>query len=205
MRNASRALSYPLRMLIAITGGIGSGKSTVARRWVELGATEVDADVLAREVVEPGSKGLALVAQEFGQSIIKADGSLDRAELSKLAFNNDQSRKKLEGILHPLIQELAKSKTSSLSGIIVYTIPLLVETQSALTFDKIVAISCPEEVRLERLVQNRGMSEEEAKSRIRAQASDKEREAVADIVISSNCSLEELVAKSEEVFRSFLA
>jgi len=192
-------------MLIAITGGIGSGKSTVARRWVELGATEVDADVLAREVVEPGSKGLALVAQEFGQSIIKADGSLDRAELSKLAFNNDQSRKKLEGILHPLIQELAKSKTSSLSGIIVYTIPLLVETQSALTFDKIVAISCPEEVRLERLVQNRGMSEEEAKSRIRAQASDKEREAVADIVISSNCSLEELVAKSEEVFRSFLA
>ena len=205
MRNASRALSYPLRMLIALTGGIGSGKSTVARRWVELGATEVDADVLAREVVEPGSKGLALVAQEFGHSIIKADGSLDRAELSKLAFNNDQSRKKLEGILHPLIQELAKSKTSSLSGIIVYTIPLLVETQSALKFDKIVAISCPEEVRLGRLVQNRGMSEEEAKSRIRAQASDKEREAVADIVISSNCSLEELVAKSEEVFRRFLA
>ena len=192
-------------MLIALTGGIGSGKSTVARRWVELGATEVDADVLARKVVEPGSKGLALVAQEFGQSIIKADGSLDRAELSKLAFNNDQSRKKLEGILHPLIQELAKSKTSSLSGIIVYTIPLLVETQSALKFDKIVAISCPEEVRLGRLVQNRGMSEEEAKSRIRAQASDKEREAVADIVISSNCSLEELVAKSEEVFRRFLA
>jgi len=190
-------------VLIALTGGIGSGKSTVARRWVELGATEVDADLLAREVVEPGSVGLAQVVKEFGPSVLNAAGALDRAELAKIAFANDVNRIKLEGILHPLIQELALQKVTNLEGLIVYTIPLFVESKSKLQFDKVVAISCDEDVRVRRLVESRGMSEAEARSRISAQAKDSEREAVADIVIDSNCSLAELIQKAEAIYQSF--
>ena len=127
-------------MLIALTGGIGSGKSTVARRWVELGATEIDADVLAREVVKPGTLGLEQVVQAFGEGVLAADGSLDRAALAKVAFSSEEKRKQLEGILHPLIQDLALSKVSEQSGVIVYTIPLFVESNSKLSFDRVVAI-----------------------------------------------------------------
>ena len=190
-------------MLIALTGGIGSGKSTVARRWVELGATEVDADLLAREVVEPGSIGLEQVVQEFGSSVLTQSGNLDRAALAKIAFANDANRVKLESILHPLIQDLALKKVSNLEGIIVYTIPLFVESKSKLQFDKVVAISCDENVRVDRLIEQRGMNEAEARSRIAAQASDSEREAVADLVIDSTCSLEELIQKSDEIYLGF--
>ncbi|MEY4557983.1 MAG: hypothetical protein RL024_141 [Actinomycetota bacterium] len=190
-------------MLIALTGGIGSGKSTVARRWVELGATEVDADLLAREVVEPGSVGLTQVVQEFGASVLTAAGALDRAELAKIAFANDDNRIKLEGILHPLIQELALQKVTNLEGVIVYTIPLFVESKSKLQFDKVVAISCDENVRVRRLVESRGMSEAEARSRVSAQAKDSQREAVADIIIDSNCSLAELIQRADAIYQSF--
>lgn len=190
-------------MLIALTGGIGSGKSTVARRWVELGATEIDADALAREVVAAGSHGLSLVVEQFGEAVLAADGSLDRARLAQLAFASDEKRRLLESILHPLIQALALEKVSGLSGIIVYTIPLFVESNSKLKFDRVVTISCDESVRVQRLVASRGMTEVEAVSRISAQATDAQREAVADIVIDSNCSLEELLAKADEVYRGF--
>ena len=190
-------------MLIALTGGIGSGKSTVARRWVELGATEVDADLLAREVVEPGSIGLEQVVQEFGSSVLTPSGSLDRAELARIAFNSDANRIKLESILHPLIQELALQKVTNLEGVIVYTIPLFVESKSKLQFDKVVAISCEEDIRVGRLVASRGMTEAEARSRIAAQAKDSEREAVADIVIDSNCSLDELIQKADSIYLGF--
>jgi len=190
-------------VLIALTGGIGSGKSTVARRWVELGATEVDADLLAREVVEPGSIGLEQVANEFGPSVLTQSGTLDRAALAKIAFANDANRVKLESILHPLIQDLALQKVSNLEGIVVYTIPLFVESKSKLQFDKVVAISCDEDVRVSRLAEQRGMNETESRSRIAAQASDSEREAVADLVIDSNCSLEELIEKSDAIYLGF--
>ena len=190
-------------MLIALTGGIGSGKSTVARRWVELGATEVDADLLAREVVEPGSIGLEQVAKEFGPSVLNRSGTLDRAALAKIAFANDANRVKLESILHPLIQVLALKKVSNLEGIIVYTIPLFVESKSKLQFDKVVAISCDENVRVDRLIEQRGMNEAEARSRIAAQATDSQREAVADLVIDSNCSLEELIQKADAIYLGF--
>jgi dephospho-CoA kinase len=190
-------------VLIALTGGIGSGKSTVARRWVELGATEIDADVLAREVVAPGSTGLALVAKQFGSEVLAADGTLDRAALAKIAFSSEENRKLLESILHPLIQQLALEKVEGLSGIIVYTIPLFVESNSKLNFDKVVTISCDEAVRVKRLVESRGMSEGEAISRISAQASDAQREAVSDIVIDSNCTMAELVSRADSVFETF--
>ena len=192
-------------MLVALTGGIGSGKSTVAARWVELGATEIDADVLAREVVEPGSAGLEQVAKEFGSDLIRSDGTLDRQLLATRAFANPERRKKLEAILHPLIQERAKELTDSHEGLVVYTIPLLVDTESPLQFDRVITVSCPEAVRVDRLVTLRGLSAEEAIARIRSQATDQEREAVSDTVIDSDCPLDELLAKADDVFAGFEA
>jgi dephospho-CoA kinase len=192
-------------MLIGLTGGIGSGKSTVANRWVELGATEIDADKLAREVVNPGTQGLRQVSERFGEDLIRPDGTLDRGLLAQRAFANESDRKDLEAILHPLIQQLAKEKVAGVSGHVVYTIPLLVETNSQLPFDKVVTISCPEDIRLERLVNSRGMSEADARARFASQASDAQREARADVVIDSNCTLAELQARADAVFISLTA
>lgn len=192
-------------MLIGLTGGIGSGKSTVASRWVALGATEIDADKLAREVVGPGTAGLMAVADLFGTDLVQADGTLNRSLLAERAFGTAESRKDLEAILHPLIQQLAKEKVSGVQGHVVYTIPLLVETNSQLPFDKVVTVSCPEDVRLERLVRSRGMSESDARARIASQATDAEREARADVVIDSNCSLEELEQRADATYRALTA
>ena len=190
-------------MLIALTGGIGSGKTTVASRWAELGATEIDADILAREVVEPGSEGLSAVTARFGDQVLNPDGSLDRAALAAVAFSTEETRKDLEALLHPRIQELAAERVKGLEGTIVYIIPLLAETNSKLNFDRIVTVSCDEAVRLDRLITLRGMSKEEALSRIAAQVSDTEREAKADTIIDSNCPMDELLARADEVFTSF--
>lgn len=192
-------------MLIALTGGIGSGKSTVARRWVELGATEIDADVLARDVVAPGTKGLALVVEAFGSKILSPDGSLNRAALAEIAFSSEGNRKKLESILHPLIQEAAQKIISTQSGPVVYTIPLFVESNSPLRFDAVVTISCPEQVRIDRLVRDRGMAREQALARVKAQATDAQREAVSDHVIDSNCDLNELISRADRVFAELVA
>ena len=186
-------------VLIGLTGGIGSGKSTVAKRLVELGATEIDADLLAREVVAPGTEGLEAVAGRFGEDLVNADGSLDRALLAQRAFSSEENRKALEAILHPLIQRLSRERISQATGLVVYTIPLLVETDSTLPFDKIVTVSAPEEVRVGRLVQSRGMTETEAKARIAAQASDAQREAIADFVINADCTMEELFAQVDRI------
>ena len=186
-------------MLIGLTGGIGSGKSTVAKRLVELGATEIDADLLAREVVAPGTEGLEAVAGRFGEDLVNADGSLGRALLAQRAFSSEEDRKALEAILHPLIQRLSRERISQATGLVVYTIPLLVETDSTLPFDKIVTVSAPEDVRVERLVQSRGMTEIEARARIAAQASDAQREAIADFVINADCTMEELFAQVDRI------
>jgi dephospho-CoA kinase len=187
-------------VLIGLTGGIGSGKSTVAKRLVELGATEIDADVLAREVVAPGTEGLAEVAERFGEDLIAEDGSLNRALLAERAFSAEENRKALEAIVHPRIQKLSRERIAAAKGLVVYTIPLLVETNSKLPFDKVVTVSAPESVRVERLVASRGMTPVEAKARIAAQASDTEREAVADYVIDSNCSMTELLKKVDDLY-----
>ena len=187
-------------MLIGLTGGIGSGKSTVAQRLTDLGATEIDSDVLAREVVAPNTAGIKEVAKRFGEDLIAADGSLDRALLAQRAFASESERKDLEAILHPLIQKLSREKINAASGVVVYTIPLLVETDSSLPFDKIITISAPEQIRIERLMASRGMSEQQAKERIAAQATDVQREAVADYVINSDCSMQELFDQVDRVY-----
>lgn len=192
-------------MLIGLTGGIGSGKSTVARRWVELGATEIDADLLAREVVEPGTKGLDSLVKAFGNGVLQSSGELDRKQLGALIFKDQSARLKVEAILHPLIQELAAKRVAATTGMIVYSIPLLVETKSKLRFDKIIAISCSEETRIKRLIETRSMTKGQARLRIEAQASDKEREAMADLVINSDCPLPEFLKKVDAAYESLSA
>lgn len=192
-------------MLVALTGGIGSGKSTVAARWVKNGATEIDADLLAREVVAPGSVGLQLVTEEFSDRILDQTGALDRAKLGQLVFSDPAKRKVLESLLHPLIQAEARKRTEQLSGIVVYTIPLLAEVSSPLKFDRVVTISCPAEVRIDRLVNTRGMDWAEAQARVSSQASDADREKLADTVIYSDCPLDELLAQADHVYESFLS
>jgi dephospho-CoA kinase len=188
-------------MLIALTGGIGSGKSTVASEWVRLGATEVDADVLAREVVQPGSQGLEALRAKYGSRILDASGDLNRQELAKIIFSSSEEKKSVEAILHPLIRQLAKEKTNNIPGVVVYTIPLLVETSPELQFDKIVTVSCPEDVRKLRLL-GRGMSEADASKRVRSQATDADRESIADLVIDSNCSLDELLGRARQAYKA---
>lgn len=186
-------------MLIALTGGIGSGKSTVAAEWTRLGATEIDADVLAREVVEPGAEGLKALVKLYGDELVLPDGQLDRKKLASLVFSDPKKRLEVERTLHPLIQQLAMDRTRQASGVVVYTIPLLAETKSPLQFDAVVTISCPFEVRLQRLIE-RGMTAEDAKSRIASQATDQEREALADYVLDSNCSKQELLNRANALY-----
>lgn len=191
-------------MLVALTGGIGSGKSTVARRWVELGATEIDADLLAREVVAPGTEGLARVVARFSDRVLQQDGSLDRAKLGKIVFHDQDARRDLESIVHPLVQQAAKERTAQLTGVVIYTIPLLAEVSSPLKFDRIVTISAPANVRIDRLVTTRGMDWAEAEARVASQATDDKREQIADTVINSDCPLDELLAQADHVYQSFL-
>ena len=186
-------------VLIGLTGGIGSGKSTVAKRLVELGATEIDADLLAREAVAPGTQGLAEVAERFGSDLVDSNGALNRALLAERAFSSEENRKDLEAILHPKIQKLSRERIAQATGLVVYTIPLLVETNSTLPFDKILTVSAPVDLRVERLVQSRGMTEAEARARIAAQASDDQRESVADYVINADCTMEELFAQVDRI------
>jgi dephospho-CoA kinase len=190
-------------MLIALTGGIGSGKSTVARLWVDLGGTEIDADLLARQVVEPGTAGLSEVVKAFGTEVLNKDKSLNRGQLAKIIFGSPEKRTALQGILHPLIQAKAKKLISEIEGVIIYMIPLLVETNSPLLFDRIVTVSAPEAVRIERLMKDRGMTMDEARSRVAAQATDQQRESLADTVIDSDCTLADLQSRADAVFASF--
>jgi dephospho-CoA kinase len=168
---------------------------------VRLGATEVDADVLAREVVQPGSQGLEALRAKYGSRILDASGDLNRQELAKIIFSSSEEKKSVEAILHPLIRQLAKEKTKNIPGVVIYTIPLLVETSPELQFDKIVTVSCPEDVRKQRLL-GRGMSEADASKRVRSQATDADRESIADLVIDSNCSLDELLGRARQAYKA---
>lgn len=195
--------------LIGLTGGIAAGKSTVAEHWRKLGAHEVDADVLAREAVAPGSAGLAAVVAEFGTEILDSDGLLDRAKLAAIAFASEASRKRLEGIVHPIVQASARAALAALerefgkTAIVVYNIPLLVETDSQLPFDTVVTVEAPEDKQIERMIKNRGMTKDAALARIRSQATPVQRAARADHILSSNQDLALLLRDAESLYRDF--
>jgi dephospho-CoA kinase len=177
-----------------LTGGIGSGKSEVARVLGTCGALVIDADLLAREVVEVGSDGLAEVVKKFGTGVLRPDGSLDRKALGEMVFADDDKRRLLEAIVHPRVRARAADieAVASQDTVVVHVIPLLVETGQADRFDLVVVVDVPEDVQIERLRRTRSMTEQEARMRIAAQASRDERLAAADLVIDNSGSIEDL-------------
>ncbi|QSR26195.1 dephospho-CoA kinase [Nocardioides aromaticivorans] len=189
-------------MRVGLTGGIASGKSTVSSILRELGAVVIDADQLAREVVAKGTPGLAEVVEAFGPDILTEDGHLDRPKMGGIVFNDEALRRKLEAIVHPRVFELyaALEASAPTGGIVVHDIPLLVESGRAEEFDAVVVVDVPDEVQVERMVRDRGMSEEDARARIAAQATRERRRAVATYVIDNTGTREDLRHQVTEVF-----
>jgi dephospho-CoA kinase len=186
---------------MGLTGGIGSGKSTVSGLLAAHGAVIVDADRIAREVVEPGTPGLDAVVEAFGRQILAGDGSLDRPALAAIVFADADARRRLDAIVHPLVRERASELAAAAppDAVVVHDVPLLVETDQAGTYDLVVVVEADPGIRVARLVQ-RGLTEEDARARIATQASDEERRAVADVVLDNSGTLEELAAQVDRVW-----
>lgn len=189
-------------MRIGLTGGIGSGKSEVSRRLAERGAVVIDADQIAREVVEPGTEGLAEIVAAFGSEILRPDGALDRPKLGSIVFSDPAKLEILNGIVHPKVgarvQQVLDETPSG--GVIVYDVPLLAENNLAPTFDQVIVVDTDDEIRIRRLGETRGMSEPDARARIAAQASREDRLAVADTVIDNNGTVEDLDRQIDELW-----
>ncbi|GAB3820907.1 dephospho-CoA kinase [Kribbella italica] len=185
-----------------MTGGIGSGKSSVSRRLGERGAVVIDSDMLAREVVARGTDGLAEVVAAFGDGVLTAEGELDRPAVGKLVFGDETARRKLEAVIHPRVRARAAEieRSAPDDAVVVHDIPLLVETGQADKFDLVLVVDVPVEVQVERLTAQRGMAEDEARRRIAAQASREERLAAADVVIGNAGGLDELDRRVDEVW-----
>jgi dephospho-CoA kinase len=180
---------------VALTGGIGSGKSTVAQMLAERGATVIDADDLARRSIEPGSDGMVQVVDRFGPGVVARDGSVDRSALAGVVFADDDARGDLEAIVHPEVARLFAEEVARLrhgDAVVVYEVPLLVETGIAPAFDVVVTVSAARDVRAGRLRAGRGMTEDSIRERMQAQASDGVREVIADEVIRNDGALDEL-------------
>ncbi|MFJ1702410.1 dephospho-CoA kinase [Kitasatospora sp. NPDC088346] len=188
---------------IGLTGGIGAGKSEVSRQLAELGAVIVDSDLIAREVVAPGTAGLRAVVAEFGPEVLLADGSLDRPALGRIVFADPARLAALNAIVHPLVRARSAELEAAAGpdDLVVHDVPLLAENGLAPLYDLVVVIDVPDDVRLERLVRLRGMPEEEARSRMAAQADRPTRLAVADLVIDNSGPLTDLAPRVQEVWR----
>jgi dephospho-CoA kinase len=187
---------------VGLTGGVASGKSTVSAVLRDLGAVVVDADALAREVVEPGTPGLAAVAAAFGPEVLADDGSLDRGRLGAVVFADPDRRQALEAIIHPLVRARAAQIEAAADpgAVVVHDIPLLVETGQEKSFDAVIVVDVPEDVQVERAARERGWSREEARSRIAAQASREQRRAAATYVVDNSGTTEDLRQRVAEVF-----
>ena len=190
---------------VGLTGGIGAGKSEVSRQLARHGAVVIDADVIAREVVEPGTPGLAAIVERFGEGVLAADGSLDREGLGRLVFGDPDKRAVLNAIVHPLVGEATTARFAAImdtdpDAIVVHDVPLLVEAGLGRAYDAVVVVATDPETQVRRLVEQRGMVESDARARIAAQASPAERLAVADYVIDNSGSLAALRERVDEVW-----
>jgi dephospho-CoA kinase len=187
---------------VGLTGGVASGKSTVSAILAELGAVVIDADALAREVVARGTPGLDAVVAEFGPDLLTPEGDLDRPAMGRLVFADEDARKRLEAIIHPLVIErmAALEAAADEDDVVVHDIPLLAEGGRADTFDAVVVVDAPRDLQVERMLSERGWTREDAESRIAAQATREQRRAIATHVIDNNGSIEELRARVEAVF-----
>ncbi|KAF4407265.1 MULTISPECIES: dephospho-CoA kinase [Streptomyces] len=191
---------------VGLTGGIGAGKSEVSRLLASCGAVIVDADRIAREVVEPGTPGLASVVAEFGPDVLAPDGTLDRPKLGGIVFGDPERLKALNAIVHPLVgaRSAELEAAAGESAIVVHDVPLLTENGLAPLYDLVVVVDAAPETQLERLTGQRGMTEEEARSRMAAQASREQRLAVADLVVDNDGPLEALAPRVREVWQELL-
>ena len=191
-------------MRIGLTGGIASGKSTVARKLEQLGAVTIDADVLARDVVALGTEGLKAVVARFGDSVLAADGSLDRRALARVIFADPQARADLNAIIHPLVRERAAELEAAApaGAVVVHVIPLLVETGQQDRFDAVVVVDTTVEEQLRRLTRRDGLTQTEAEQRVAAQASREERLDAATHVIDSSGPVRETMRQVDELWRS---
>ena len=185
---------------VGLSGGIGSGKSTVARALARRGAVVIDADAIAREVVEPGRPGLAAVVERFGRDVVDAEGRLDRPALAAVVFEDAAARADLNAIVHPLVaaETLRRQAAAPADSVVVLDVPLLVEAAKS-GYDVVVIVEAPEAVRLERLV-GRGMGVDDARRRMAAQASDEDRRRVADVVLDNSGSEEDLEAQIDSLW-----
>jgi dephospho-CoA kinase len=179
---------------VGLTGGIGAGKSEVSRRLGDLGAVIIDADAIAREVVAPGTPGLAQVVTAFGPGVLDTDGALDRPRLGEIVFADPELLGKLNAIVHPLVSErmLQIERTAAPDAVVVHDVPLLAENHLAGRYDLVVVVDVPPEVQLDRLTRLRGMPEDQAVARMRAQANREQRLAIADIVLDNSGPLADL-------------
>ena len=189
-------------MLVGLTGGIGSGKSLVAELLAAHGATIIDADILAREAVAPGTPGLAQVRERFGTGVLRPDGSLDRAALGRIVFGDPIARRDLEAIIHPAVRARAAALAAAApeGAVVVQVIPLLVETGQQGHFDQVVVVDVEPEVQLSRIVRRDGLSEAEARARLRAQASREARLAAAHVVLRNNGTRDDLAAAVDRLW-----
>jgi dephospho-CoA kinase len=192
---------------VGLTGGIGAGKSEVTKRFAALGATIIDADAIAHEVVAVGTPGLASVIDEFGGEMLADDGSLDRAKLADLVFGDDSARQRLNAIVHPLVGARAAELVAAVNErnpdeIVVNDVPLIVEAGIADRYDVVVVVDAPVESQLDRLVGLRGMAQEAALARIAAQASREQRLAIADYVIVNDGDIELLDTAVRDVWNA---
>ncbi len=194
-------------MRVGLTGGVGSGKSTVSALLQELGAVIIDGDKLAREVVEQGTPGLAAVVEAFGPELLTPEGDLDRPAMGAIVFADEAKRRTLEGIIHPLVFEriVALEAEAGPDDVVVHDIPLLAESGRGRTFDAVIVVDVPDEIRIERMVRDRGWTREDAKSRIAAQASREDRLSIATHVIDNSGTLDELRARVTEVYGELTA
>ena len=191
-------------MRIGLTGGIASGKSTVARKLEQLGAFTIDADVLARDVVALGTEGLKAVVARFGNSVLAADGSLDRSALARVIFADSQARADLNAIIHPLVRERAAELEAAapVGAVVVHVIPLLVETGQQDRFDAVVVVDTTVEEQLRRLTRRDGLTQTEAEQRVAAQASREERLGAATHVIDSSGPVRETMRQVDELWQN---
>ena len=187
---------------VGLTGGIGAGKSTVSRLLAERGAIVLDADLAARAVVEPGTDGLAELVRAFGEGMLREDGSLDRAALAAVVFTDEEQRERLNAIVHPRVRTWMAERVAAVpeGGVVVQDVPLLVEGGSRRLFDFIVVVDADDETRIKRLVGDRGMTEQDARARIAAQASREERNAAADRIVDNSGGRIELDAAVAELW-----